>query len=207
MKGEFFFFFGHWCSSQCNWQKSHFACTLLYKQSWCGWYTVLTHEGSAAHTHSPGELEDENHSPGKSWGLLPKSLQCSMGMESEELKKKEHQGENPVFTGQQIAARVTNSGQRRVVWQFQLLFIRQLAQAWPLSWNGGWVLCSIAFLCHRQYLCSWRVHYFFNEKGIFWRILSYIFEKENQYYMYFYICSLALKKKKKRKKSFTLSFG
>ena len=37
-----------------------------------------------------------------------KGLQCSMGMESEEEKKKEHQGENPICAGQQTAARFIN---------------------------------------------------------------------------------------------------
>lgn len=72
--GGFFFSFGHWCSSQCNWQKSHFACTLLYKRSWYGWYTVLTCEGLATQTHLPGELEDEDHSPEKSRGPSPNKL-------------------------------------------------------------------------------------------------------------------------------------
>ena len=72
MKGGFLFSFGHCYSSQRNCQKSHFACTLLYKQIWYGWYTVLTFEGSATHTYSPGELKDEDHSPDKPWRLSPK---------------------------------------------------------------------------------------------------------------------------------------
>ena len=40
---------------------------------------------------------------------LQKGLQCSMGIESEEEKKKKHQGEGPICVWQQTAARVTNS--------------------------------------------------------------------------------------------------
>lgn len=178
MKGGFLFSFGHCCSSQRNWQKSHFACTLLYKQSWYGWYIVLTFEGSAIHTHSPVKMRITHQT---SHGDYPrKGLWCSMGMESEEEKKKEHQGESPICAGQQTAVRFINSVvKEESCGSFSSCSLGSLpSQAWPLSWNAGWVLCSIAFLCHRQYLCSWRVHYFFNKKEDFWRILSYIFEKK-----------------------------
>ena len=181
MKGGFLFSFGHCCSSQHNCQKSHFACTLLYKQIWYSWYIVLTFEGSATHTYSPGELKDEDHSPDKPWRLSPKRFAVLNGDGEWGREKEGAPRRKSHLCWAAHSCQVHKfCGQGRVVWQFQLLLIGQLAQAWPLSWNAGWVLCSIAFLCHRQYLCSWRVHYFFNKKEDFWRILSYIFEKNNR---------------------------
>lgn len=81
----------------------------LYKQRWCGWYTVLTGEGLSTQTHSPGELEDEDHSPDKSCRLSPKRFSVfSRDGEWGKEKKEEHQREGPVC-GQQAADRVTNS--------------------------------------------------------------------------------------------------
>ena len=94
-KGDYFFSFGHCCSSQCNWQKSHFACTLLCKQSWCSWYTVLTLEGLATHTHSTGELKDEDHSPDKRRALSPKRFAVLNGDREWGREKEEAPGRRP----------------------------------------------------------------------------------------------------------------
>lgn len=180
-RGILFFSFGRWCSRQCNWQKTHLACALLYKQlMW------LVHCGSPMKAQLPRSTHLVSwkmritHQASRG-NCLQSSLRCSMGMEWGR-ENKGAPGTRPhlCFTADSRQSRRLCGQRKRIVWQFQLLVIEQLSQAWPLSWNRGGVLCSIAFLCHRQYHCSWRVHYFSNENGIFWRILSYIFEKENR---------------------------
>lgn len=106
----FAFVFGHLCSRQCKWPKSRFVCTLLYKQSWHGWYTVLTWEGFDTQIHSPDDLEDEDHSPDRSQWLFPKRFAVLSGdREWGREEKTGTLGKRPCLCGQQTAAKVTNT--------------------------------------------------------------------------------------------------
>lgn len=114
-------------------------------------------------------------------GYFQRGLQCLMGMESkEEKKKREHQREGPVCVGSRpLAGSQTLWSNKRVVWQFRLLIIRQFIQALCLSWNEGWILFSIDFICHRQCHRSWKAHYFLVRNDILKDFVISL-KKENQ---------------------------
>lgn len=135
---------GHGCSGQCNWQKSHFACTSLCSRNRVDVTRTLC---SPIKDRPPDlctcELEDDHHWQTRHGGYPQRHLQCSMGMEGEEEKKKEHQGKGPICGGcRQLPGSQSLCSKKRVLWPFWLCFIGQFTQAWPLSWNGEWVLWS-----------------------------------------------------------------
>lgn len=155
--------------------------------------------------HSFGKTEDEDHFLDKSRWSSPKRFTVLDGNGIWGWEKEEYHGESPtgLDSRQLPKSRTLRLKKSRVV--LSTLIRRAAHCVWTLSWHGSWLLCSIDFLCHRQYYCSWKVHYFFklpySEKGIFWRILSYIFGKQkiSNMYIFMYV-HWHLKKKKKEKK-------
>lgn len=107
-KRGIFFSFSHWCSCQCNWQKSHFACTLLYKQLM--WLVYCAYPWRIGHL-DPLTWWAER------WGSLTRQVVVTTSEEvcsaqwgwTEEQKMKEHQGPGPICARRQTAARVTKS--------------------------------------------------------------------------------------------------
>lgn len=110
----------------------------------------------------------------------------------------------PNWAGQQPAVKVTNS----VIQEESCSAFNSHPQAahcvWTLSWHGSWLLCSIDFLCHRQYYCSWKVHYFFklpySEKGIFFEGFCHISLENRKSVICIFLCMFTGTKKKKEKK-------
>lgn len=163
--------------------------------------------------HSWGKMED--HSLDKSRWSSPRRFTVLDGNGLWGREKEEHHGEGPDWAGQQTAAKVTNSViKEESCIALSTLIHRAAHCVWTLSWHGSWLLCSIDFLCHRQYYCSWKVHYFFklpnSEKGIFFEGFCHISLKNRKSVICIFLCMFTgtkKKEKKEEKNSFTLSFG
>lgn len=131
------------------------------------------------------KTEDEDHLLDKSRWSSPKRFTVlgENGVGGQE--KEEYHGEGPtgLDSSQLPKSRTLWWKKSRVV--LSTLIRRAAHCVWTLSWRGSWLLCSIDFLCHRQYYCSWKVHYFFklpySEKGIFLKdSVIYLWKTENQ---------------------------
>lgn len=162
--------------------------------------------------HSFGKTEDEDHLLDKSRWSSPKRFTVLDGNGIWGWEKEEYHGEGPtgLDSRQLPKSRTLWLKKSRVVLS---TLIRKAAHCvWTLSWHGSWLLCSIDFLCHRQYYCSWKVHYFFklpySEKGIFEGFCHISLENRKSVICIF-LCMFTgtYKRKKRGKKSFTLSFG